>query len=57
MLCLFLGSPSLMSGCSDESKQSGTQVQVSEEQKAQLNSKRDMYNARAKEHPKSLKKR
>jgi hypothetical protein len=55
--CLFLGFPLLTTGCNDESKQSGTQVQVSEEAKAQLNAKRDLYNARAKANPKSLKKR
>jgi hypothetical protein len=42
-------------GC--DSKESGTMVQVSEEQKAQLNKKREMYSERAQEKPKSARKR
>lgn len=51
--CSVLGFLLLMPGCNDESKQSGTQVQVSDEAKAQLKAKRDLYNARAKEKPKT----
>jgi hypothetical protein len=53
---LLLGLSSPLSGC-DSSKQSGTMVQVDEEQKAQLSKKREMYSDRAKEKPKSTKKR
>jgi hypothetical protein len=43
VLLLFIGSYLGLSGCNDESKTSGTMVQVSEEDKAFLKSKRETY--------------
>lgn len=43
ILTLFIGSLVPLTGCNDESRTSGTQVQVSEEAKAQLKAKRESY--------------
>jgi hypothetical protein len=43
LLGLVLGLAPLLGGCSDPSRQTGTQVQVSEETKAQIQDMRDMY--------------
>jgi hypothetical protein len=43
LLTLFIGSHLPLLGCNDESKTSGTMVQVSEEDKAHLKAKRESY--------------
>jgi hypothetical protein len=43
LLILFIGSHLPLIGCNDESRTSGTMVQVSEEEKAQLQTKRQNY--------------
>jgi hypothetical protein len=43
LLILFIGSHFPLIGCNDESRTSGTMVQVSEEEKAQLETKRKSY--------------
>jgi hypothetical protein len=43
VILLFISSSLGLSGCNDESKTSGTMVQVSEEDKAFLKSKRETY--------------
>jgi hypothetical protein len=45
LLSLFVGSHFATSGCNDESKTSGTMVQVTEEQKAQIKSRSAAYKA------------
>jgi hypothetical protein len=49
LLMLFIGSHLPLIGCTDESRTSGTMVQVSEEAKKRIESRRDAYKARAKE--------
>lgn len=48
LLALFLGSHLSLTGCSDESKTSGTMVQVSDEAKKQIEDRRASYKAKAK---------
>jgi hypothetical protein len=43
LLILFIGSHLPIIGCNDESKTSGTMVQVSDEDKAYLKTKRETY--------------
>ncbi len=43
LLVLFAGSCLPLTGCNDESRTTGTQVQVSEEAKAHLKSKMETY--------------
>jgi outer membrane murein-binding lipoprotein Lpp len=45
---LFIGSHLLLAGCSDDSKTSGTVVEVSEEAKQALQSRKEAYKAKAK---------
>jgi hypothetical protein len=45
LLLLFFGSELLLSGCSDNPNQSGTQVHVSEQAKAQPEARRDSKKA------------
>jgi hypothetical protein len=47
MLCAIAGSAFSLTGCTDPSKQSGTQVQVSDEAKARIEGRRQMYKERA----------
>jgi hypothetical protein len=49
ILTFFVGSHLPLIGCNDESKTSGTMVQVSEEARKHIESKRDMYKELAKE--------
>jgi hypothetical protein len=49
LLIFFISSHITLIGCNDESRTSGTVVQVSEESKKNIESKRDMYKALAKE--------
>lgn len=46
MLALFIGSHLVLSGCNDESKTSGTMVQPSEEAKAQLKGRTNLYKSK-----------
>jgi hypothetical protein len=60
LLVIFVGSQLCVSGCSDESKTSGTMVQVSEEAKQHIQSRRDVYKTKSqprKEPTKVAKKR
>ena len=43
LLILFIGSHLPLIGCNDTSRTSGTMVEVSEEEKAYLKSKRESY--------------
>ena len=43
LLILFIGSHFPLAGCSDESRTSGTMVEVSDEAKAHLKSKSESY--------------
>jgi len=43
LLNLFIGSHLPLAGCNDESKTSGTMVQVSEEAKQHIQSRRETY--------------
>jgi hypothetical protein len=46
LLALFIGSHLVLSGCNDESKTSGTMVEPSEEAKAQLKGRRNLYKSK-----------
>jgi hypothetical protein len=46
-LALFIGLQLCLSGCNDESKTSGTMVQVSEEAKQHIQSRREVYKSKA----------
>jgi hypothetical protein len=43
LLVLFIGSSLPLAGCNDDSRTSGTMVEVSEEAKAHMKSKRESY--------------
>ena len=47
LLILFIGACLPLMGCNDESKTSGTMVQVSEEAKKQIQGRRESYKAKA----------
>ncbi len=46
LLCLFVVSHLLLVGCNDESKTTGTQVQLSDEAKAQLDGRKKLYKSK-----------
>lgn len=50
-----MGSHLILAGCNDESRTSGTMVEVSEEAKKNIESKREAYKAKAQEKAKSRK--
>ena len=55
LLMLFIGSHLPLFGCSDDSRTSGTMVQVSEEDKKYIESRRDKYKAIVKDRAQARK--